>query len=319
MYEKTLYKVETQDNKELYRLQDLTKSDNVETSMLKEGRNSQGKKRLECQVIVMHPEELDAIYDEVEQAKADVEELRHEIKQKNVEIKRLQGELAKHERANIDYEAKLQGEKFNMLVSHQKALDELRETHENDLLAIDKEHRKHLERMSAQYKQSYDELNDRLFNSVKANNNMRGKYKAEALALKDEVVSLQKQHHDEVEKLQHAHSNELQDIREQHAYDIDTLKTALADEKQEHLTEVGKLQREHIHDIDEMRAKFLKLLASEHAQDLSDFNDCGELPFIARVFAKGFVNSFDEFKKRKQLNTPQKIVETYELAPSRDE
>ena len=79
------------------------------------------------------------------------------------------------------------------------------------------------------------------------------------------------------------------------------------------------IEKEHIHEIDEIKIKFLKLLANEHAQDLSDFNDCGELPFYIKPFAKGFVKSFDEFKKRKELNTPKKIVETYELEPSHDE
>lgn len=318
MYEKTLYKVETKDNKERYRLQDFTKNDNVNIDMFVERRNRNGDKRLECDVIVMHKPELDAINKQLEQSKQHVEELQDKIMQKNVEIKRLQGEVAEHKRLNIDHEAKFKDEKFNMLAGHQKAVDELNETHANDLLAIDDEHRKHLEQMRSQYKQSYDELNDRLFKSVKANNDMRGKYKAEMLDLKeahkDEVLNLQRQHHEELETIQHAHANELQDIREQHAYDIDTLKTALADERQEHLIEVGKINERHHVEVDEIRSSFLKLLTVEHAQDIADFNDCGELPFYVRPFARGFVKSFEEFKMRKQLNTPQKIVETYEDA-----
>lgn len=322
MYEKTMYKVETKDNKEIYRLQDLTKNDNVETSMLKEGRNSQGKKRLECQVIIMHPEELDCIFEERDKAKRDVEELQKEIKQKNVEIKTLQGKLAKHEQQDTDYEVKLQGEKYNMLVEHQTALDELNETHKDDLLAIDKEHRKHLDNIRSQYKQSYDELNDRLFNSVKANDDMQDKFKAEMLTMKeahkDEVVSLQKEHHEKVEKLQHAHSDELQALRKQHTYDIDKLKQAIADNNEEHLIEVGKLNEKHHVEVDEIRSSFLSLLTVEHAQDLSDFNDCGELPFYVRPFARGFVKNFNEFKKRKQSNTPKKIVETYKLESEKE-
>lgn len=323
MYEKTMYKVQGRDNKERFRLQDFTKKDNVDIDKFVERRNRNGDKRLECDVIVMHPEELNAIYEERNKAKTDVEELQSKIIQKDIEIKRLEKEVAKHKRLNIDVKEDLQDEKFDILAGHQITLAELNETHEKDLLNIDKEHRKQLERMRSHYKQSNDELNDRLFNSVKANNDLRGKYEAEMLTMKDshkdEVVNLQKQHHEELEKLQHEHSNELQTIRDQHTYDIDTLKTAFADNKQEHLIEVGKLNEKHHDEVDEIRSSFLNLLTLEHSQDIADFNECGELPFYVRPFAKRFMKSFDEFKKRKQMNTPKKIVETYELVQHRNE
>ena len=67
-----------------------------------------------------------------------------------------------------------------------------------------------------------------------------------------------------------------------------------------------------------MRGAFLQLLANEHAQDLSDFNECGEPPLIFKAFARGFVKNFNEFKKRKYMNTPQKIVESYKLEEGQD-
>ena len=318
-----MYKVQGRDNKERFRLQDFTKKDNVDIDKFVERRNRNGDKRLECDVIVMHPEELNAIYEERNKAKTDVEELQSKIIQKDIEIKRLEKEVAEHKRLNIDVKEDLQDEKFDILAGHQITLAELNETHEKDLLNINKEHRKQLERMRSHYKQSNDELNDRLFNSVKANNDLRGKYKAEMLAMKDshkdEVVNLQKQHHEELETIQHEHSNELQALRKQHEYDIDQLKQASAQIKQEHLVEVNEINERHHVEVDEMRAKFLKLLANEHAQDLSDLNDCEDVPFYIRPFVKTHMKALDEFKKRKYLNTPQKIVESYELVQHRNE
>lgn len=136
---------------------------------------------------------------------------------------------------------------------------------------------------------------------------------------KDEVINLQKQHHKQLETIQHEHSNELQALRKQHEYDIDQLKQASAQIKQEHLVEVNEINERHHVEVDEMRAKFLKLLANEHAQDLSDLNDCEDVPFYIKPFVKAHMKALDEFKKRKYLNTPQKIVESYELVQHRNE
>lgn len=323
MYEKLMYKVETKDNKELYRLQDFTKNDKVDISMFEEGQTSQGKTRLQCKVIVMHPEKLDALNKQLEQSNKDIKELNNKIMQKNVEIERLENEVAKLKRANVDERAQLSEDKFDILQEHKQELDKLNETHTNQLLAIDETHRQQLEKISAQYNARLDKANDKLDNEVQANKQASKDLQDEMLTMKEthkqEVISLQSEHHDEVEKLQHAHSNELQALQNKHEYDINELNEAINTMKQEHLVEVNEIETNHIHDIDDMRTKFLKLLANEHAQDLSDFNDCGDLPFYVRPFAKGFLKSFNEFKKRKELNTPQKIVETYELAQRHDE
>lgn len=314
-----MYKVQGKNNKVIFRLQDFTAGDNVDESKFVEGRNSQGKTRLQCEVLVMHPEEIEALQHNLEQSKQHVEELNNTIMQKDNEIKKLKQEIAGYKRANIDERAQLQGEKFNMLVSHQKEVDELKEMHANELFAIDETHKETLKNMRVHYTARIDKANEKFNNEVQANKQASDKLRGEMLTLnethKAEVINLQKQHHHEVEKLQH----DLQAQQEQHAYDIDKLKTAIADGKQEHLTEVGNLKEKHHVEVDEMRSKFLELLTLEHAQDIADFNDCGELPFYIKPFARGFVKSFEEFKMRKQTNTPKKIVESYKLTPARDE
>lgn len=318
-----MYKVETKDNKLQYRLQDFTKNDNVDESVFVEGINNKGAKRLECQVFVLHAHEFEALQHKQDSMKAHVETLTDKIKQQNNEIKHLQDKVDEYERGHKDEEFNIMLETRKLEKQHQNELDKLRETHEKDLLDIDETHKENLKQMRAHYTAKLDDVNEHLFNSVKANGNARDKLWGEMVAMKqehkDEVINLQKQHHEEVEKLQHAHSNELQTLREQHTYDLDTLKTALADNKQEHLIEVGKLNEKHHDEVDEIRSSFLNLLTLEHSQDIADFNECGELPFYVRPFAKRFMKSFDEFKKRKQMNTPKKIVETYELATSHDE
>ena len=323
MYEKTMYKVETKDNKLQYRLQDFTKNDNVDESVFVEGINNKGAKRLECQVFVLHAHEFEALQHKQDSMKAHVETLTDKIKQQNNEIKHLQDKVDEYERGHKDEEFNIMLETRKLEKQHQNELDKLRETHEKDLLDIDETHKENLKQMRAHYTAKLDDVNEHLFNSVKANGNARDKLRGEMVAMKqehkDEVINLQKQHHNQLATIQHEHSNELQALRKQHEYDIDQLKQASAQIKQEHLVEVNEINERHHVEVDEMRAKFLKLLANEHAQDLSDLNDCEDVPFYIRPFVKAHMKALDEFKKRKYLNTPQKIVESYELVQHRNE
>ena len=334
MYEKTMYKVQGRDNKVIFRLQDFTKNDNVDESVFVEGTNSKGAKRLQCQVLVLHQNEYKAIIDEHEQTKQHVEELNNKIMQKDVEIKKLEGEIAKLKRANVDERKQLRDEKFNMVQEHeretrrlekqhQNELDGLKETHENQLHAIDESHKENIKKLRAHYTRKLDDANEQLLNTVKENNTESDKLRGEMVNIKDdhkkEIITLQHEHHKEVEKLQHERSDELQALQKQHTYDIDQLKQTLADNKQEHLIEVNEIREQHHVEFEDMRTRFIKLLATEHAQDLSELNECGEPPRVLRLFARGFVESFNEFKKRKEMNTPQKIVETYELKRGEDD
>ena len=317
MYEKLMYKVESRNNKVIYRLQDFTKNDNVDESVFVEGENSKGAKRLQCQVKVLHVNEYEAIFEELEQANLKVEELNDKIMQKNVEIKRLRSEVAKQKRANIGERKQLSDDKFNILQEHKEELDELKETHKNELLAIDETHKETLKKMRSHYTRKLDDANERLLNEVKAKDKAGDKLRGEMLDLKEthkqEVIALQSEHHRELETIQHAHADELQDLRKQHAYDIDQLKQSIATIKQEHLTEVNEIERGHNAEVEQIRSSFMKVLASEHAQDLSDLNECEVLPFYVKPFAKAHMKKLDEFKKRKYMNTPQKIIESYTL------
>lgn len=323
MYEKLMYKVQSRNNKVVYRLQDFTKNDNVDESMFEEAKNNKGAMRLECQVIVLHREEFETLEHKHRAMKEHVETLSDKIKQQASEIKRLQDKVDEYEQAHKDEEFNIIVETRKLEKQHQNELDKLRETHEKDLLDIDETHKENLKQMRAHYTAKLDDVNEHLFNSVKANGNARDKLRGEMLSMKqahkDEVVNLQKQHHKQLETIQHEHSNELQALRKQHEYDIDQLKQASAQIKQEHLVEVNEINERHHVEVDEMRAKFLKLLANEHAQDLSDLNDCEDVPFYIKPFVKAHMKTLDEFKKRKYLNTPQKIVESYELVQHRNE
>ena len=317
MYDKIMYKVETKDNKQLYRLQDFTKNDHVDESVFSEGQNSKGVKRLQCKVKVLHVNEYEAIIEEVEQANLKVEELNNKIMRKNLEIKRLHGEIAKEKRANIDENLELYEEKFNILQEQKEELDELNETHKNELHAIDESHKETLKKLRSHYTRKLDDANEDLLLTVKENNKTSDNLRGEMLQLKDshkdEVNTLQSKHHQELEKIQHQHADEMQALREQHVYDIDQLKEAIATIKQEHLTKVNEIERVHNAEVEQIRARFMKVLANEHAQDLSDLNECEPLPFYIKPFAKTHIKKLDEFKKRKYMNTPQKIVEAYEL------
>lgn len=321
-----MYKVPSKDNKILYRLQDFTKNDNVDESVFSEGENSKGVKRLQCKVKVLHENEFEAIIEELEQANLKVEDLNNKIMRKNLEIKRLRNEIAKHKRANIDETLQLRDEKFNMLQAyadktrslekqHQDKLDELTETHLNQVLAIDESHKETLKTMSAQYTRKVEDANERLLNEVKENDKARDKLKGE---MSDMRETLQNEHHKELEKIQHTHSNELQGLREQHVYDIDQLKQANAKLKQEHLIEVNKIERKHNDEVIKIRGAFLKMLSLEHAQDLSELKECEDVPFYVKPFIKKHMQALDEFKQRKYMNTPQKIIETYELAGEKE-
>ena len=318
-----MYKVETKDNKLQYRLQDFTKNDNVDESVFVEGVNNKGAKRLECQVFVLHAHEFEALQHKQDSMKAHVETLTDKIKQQNNEIKHLQDKVDEYERGHKDEEFNIMLETRKLEKQHQNELDKLRETHEKDLLDIDETHKENLKQMRAHYTAKLDDVNEHLFNSVKANSNARDKLRGEMVAMKqehkDEVISLQRQHHEELETIQHAHANQIQELRNEYTYDINTLKTALADNKQKHLIEVNEINERHHVEVNEIRSSFLKLLANEHAQDMSDLNDCERVPFYIKPFVKGHLQALDEFKKRKSMNTPAKIVESYELVQHRSE
>ena len=326
MYEKLMYKVPSRNNKVIYRLQDFTKNDNVNENMFVEGRNTKGDMRLQCQVYVLHTEELETIQHEQDMMKAHVEELNNKIMQKNLEIKRLQKEVAKHKRANID-------EKFNILQEHEsetrklenehrEELDKLKETHIKQVHDIDETHKEILKQMRSQYTSKLDKANNDLIHEVKENNKTRDKLKDEMLELKDthkqEVLTLQKEHHKEVEDIQHAHSNELQQLQKQHTYDIDELKQASAKLKQEHLIEINEIERKHNDEVEQIRKDFMRIMTLEHTKDVSDLNECDDVPFYAKPFIKSHLQALDEFKQRKYNNTPKKIIETYELAGKKE-
>ena len=334
MYEKLMYKVPSQNNKVIYRLQDFTKNDNVNEDMFVEGRNTKGDKRLQCQVYVLHTEELEAIQHEQAIMNERVEELNNKIMQKNVEIKRLQKEIAKHKRANITENMQLLEDKFNMLQEHesetrklekihQKEVDKLKESHLNEVHDIDETHKEILKQMRSQYTSKLDKANDDLIHEVKENNNALDKLKDEMLDLKEthkqEVITLQNEHHKELEDIQHAHSNELQQLQKQHTYDIDELKQAIANLKQEHLIEINEIEHNHIDEVEQIRVDFMRMLSLEHAKDLSELNECDDVPFYVKPFIKSHMQALDEFKQRKYNNTPQKIIETYELAGEKEE
>ena len=323
MYEKIMYKVESKDNKLLYRLQDFTKNDHVDESVFIEERNTKGAKRLQCKVKVLHENEYEAIIEELEDANLKVDELNNKIMRKNLEIKRLHGEIAKEKRANIDENLQLYDDKFNMLQGQKEELDELQETHKNELLAIDKEHKETLKKLRAHYTSKLDDANEHLLLTVKENNKTNDNLRGEMLQLKDthkdEVNTLQREHHHKLETIQHQHADELQALREQHTYDITQLKEAIATIKQEHLIEVNEIEQRHNTEVNEIRGTFLKMLSVEHAQDLSDLNECEDVPFYVKPFIKAHIKKIDEFKERKYKNTPQKIVETYGLLIERKE
>lgn len=328
MYEKLMYKVESKDNKVVYRVQDFTKNDNVDESVFVEGENSKGAKRLQCQVKVLHVNEYEAIIEKLEQANLKVDELNNNIMQKNVKINKLENEIKENKREHESQLLQIANKKFKLVdelnnknmkleKQHQIELDELKETHENELRTIDKTHAETLKKMRSHYTRKLDDANERLLNEVKANDKAGDKLRGEMLDLKEthkqEVITLQSEHHRELETIQHQHADELQDLRKQHAYDIDQLKQAIATIKQEHLTEVNEIERGHNAEVEQIRSSFMKVLASEHAQDLSDLNECEVLPFYVKPFAKAHMKKLDEFKKRKYMNTPQKIVESYTL------
>ena len=271
-----MYKVESQSNKLLYRLQDFTKSDNVDESVFFEAKNSKGSMRLQCNVKVLHDNEYDAIIEEVEQANLKIEHLNAMLNKKNNEIKRLEGEIDKLKRDNKDENEK----------QHQIDIKLLKETHEKQLLDIDKKQQMHVEKITAQYKTSVDELNDKLLSEIQANKQSSDK-------LKDEMLDITKQHVQEVEQLHEA---------------ISTL-------KQEHLKEINKLEKDYFDKREEIRTSFLNLITNFNSQDITQINEIQKaMPFPLTLFARKAMQNLEDLKEKKQANTPEKIIKTYELA-----
>lgn len=313
MYEKLMYKVQSKNNKVLYRLQDFTLNDNVDEDEFAEGRNSNGAKRLQCQVKVLHMNEFQELERRHSAMKEHVEKLETALLEKNREIEKLKGTVSELQHAQTDKNLQMLEDKFDILVSSRSDVEKLKETHEKELLAIGEASRKDIEMLSSHYVEKVDELNRDMLQTVADNGKRNDILLAEISDLKSEIIDSEKKHHAELEKLQHVHSAELQSLEKEHLNETDKLKQTVADNNRKHLEEIAELERLHHKQVEHIRLKFLKLLSSEHARDMADLNECDNIPVYVRPFARAHIRSLNEFKKRKYMNTPELLVKSYEL------
>ena len=349
MYEKMLYKVPSQNNKVLYRVQDLTRNDKVNEDMFEEGQNTKGAKRLQCPVFVLHVNEFEELKNKETSLNNHIDVLTDKLMQRDKEIKKLKSEIEKLKSGNAEADKQLNANKFNMLQeytdkvseiekAHQDELDKLKETHKDELDNIHEEHTKKIKELRSQYTAKLDKANEDLNNEVKANNKDLDNLRAEMLTMKDEhnveVTNLQNKHHKAVETIQHEHSAELQALRKTLEHDIGQLKQNIADSETDHLKEIKEMELSHTNEVNDIRAelteahnkevndiraKCLKAMTIEHTKDMADLQECEDVPFYVKPFLKSHLKALDTFKKRKTSNTPQSIIKTYELEESHNE
>ena len=333
MFKKIMYKVK--DN--TFRVQDFTKKDNVDESKFVESVNQRGEKRLETLVYVMFKNEyfnlnqiLNSHESEVQHLKAMIEEresqimkLKKENKEKtqvnNDEVMQLRETISSMKDDREKEVSHLHQEITKLEKSRLEELEDLKETHANQLSAIDETHQKEIEKLNEQYQSKLDKANDKLLSQVQANEQSN-------IKLKDEMLTMTKAHSSEIEKLHHdlsnlenTHANETLELTKAHHVEVSQLKEEQSQMKESHLKEINKLEQTHSDEREQIRTKFLNLITNVNAQDITEIKEIQEsAPTLLKPFMRKHLKKLEDLKERKQANTPEKIVKTYELSGKKE-
>lgn len=322
-----MYKVK--DN--TFRVRDFTSGDNVDMSKFVEGTNQRGAPQMQAQVCVLYKDEYNDIKTKLDSHESEVQHLKDMIEERESQIMKLKKEIKDNEGANIDEVMQLKEDNYNMTQDHQRALEDLKEKHANQMRAIDETHKKEIRNLEEQYNAKLDEVNDKLLSQVQANEQVSNN-------LRDEMLTMSKAHTSEIDKLHqentrlekarledlktkdNEHANEILELEKAHHLEVSQLKEDNSQLKQDHLKEINKLDKAHNDEREQIRTSFLNLITNVNAQDLTEIDEIQkEVPSIFKPFMRKHMRKLEELKERKQANTPEKIVKTYELSGAKEQ
>jgi len=331
-----MYKVTNKDN--VFRIRDFTSSDNVDMSNFTEGVNKKGAPQMQAQVYVFFEDEYTDIKTKLDSHESEVQHLKAMISERESQIVKLKKEIKDNDGASVDEVMQLREEISNMKEDHQKevshlhqeishleksnmqAIEDLKETHTNQLSAIDETHQKEIEKLHSHYNAKLDEVNDKLLSEVQGN-------KQASDNLKDEMLTLTKAHKEEIEKLhqeksniEKTHASETLELEKAHSHDLEQLNEVISTLKQEHLQKINEIDKTHNDESVKIRNTFLKVVTLENTEDVSTLIEIEKsLPSILKPFMRNTVNMIEDFKEKKLLKEPEKIIKTYELSGEKEQ
>lgn len=325
MFEKILYQVE----EKTFRVQDLTSGDKVDMSKFVEGKNQRGKKRLQTQVYVIYKDEYTNTNQELDTLKDEVQHLKHTLNDKQIEIKRLEKQIMEKASANIDEVMQLKDEKYNITQSHDNEIrklhqeksnlekshlehiNKLKETHANQLIAIDETHQKEIEKLHSHYNVKLDEANNKLLAEVQANKQSSDNYQEQILSITQDHQKEIDILHQEKSNLENTHAKEKLELTKKHSYDIEQLNEVISSLKQEHLQELNEKDKAHNDEREKIRNTFLKKSLSDNDEDVRDLLDLKDVNKFKKFIMRNEMKKIDEMLERKQSSANVKTVNAY--------
>ena len=319
-----MYKVTNKDN--VFRIRDFTSSDNVDISKFVEGENKRGAPQMQAQVYVLYEDEYNDIETKLNAHESEVQHLKAMIEERETQIVKLKKEIKDNEGANVDEVMQLKEEKFNILQemsdlekSHLEEREQLKETHANHVSAIDETHQKEIEKLNEQYNTKLDELNDKLVSEVQANKQSSDNLQGQILAMTQAHNKEMSQAHQDLKDLEIEHANEKIELTKAHQDEVNEVKEELSQVKQDHLKEINEKDKAHSDECEKIRNTFLGLITNENTHDKNEIQEIKKsVPSIFKPFMKKTMKMLEELEEKKQSNTPEKIVKTYELSGEKE-
>lgn len=148
----------------------------------------------------------------------------------------------------------------------------------------------------------------------------------EVIQLKENISNMKEDHqkevshlHQENTNLEKLHANEKLELEKIHHDEVLQLNEEKSQLIQDHLKEINEKDKVHSDEVETIRTSFLNLLTNVNAQDISEIKEIkSDVPSIFKPFMRKTMKKLDELEERKQINTPEKIVKTYELSGEKE-
>lgn len=256
-----MYKVKTNNDKKVYRVQDFTSGDNIEESKFVEGTNKKGAPQLQAQVCVLFKDEYTSLNQELESLKSEVQDLKTTLNDKEVQIQTLEKQIKESKRANMDEVMQLKEDNFNITQEHASETNKLHQ----------------------------------------------------------EISNLEKSHLEDMKTIDNAHANEILKLTKAHQDEVLQLNEEKSQIIQEHLKEINEKEQSYNDEREQIRTSFLNLLTNVNTEDISEINEIQrDVPSLLKPFLRSHMRKLEDLKERKQANTPEKIIKTYELSGEKE-
>ena len=82
-----------------------------------------------------------------------------------------------------------------------------------------------------------------------------------------------------------------------------------------HLQEINEKDKAHSDEVEKIRTYFLKIVTLDNTEDTSSIIEIEKsVPSLFKPFMRKTMKHIEEFKEKKLLKEPEKIIKTHELS-----